>query len=192
MSHRITTGTAAALALVAALAAGSLPARAEEPEACATPRFSDVGWTDISATTAVAGLILKNLGYTPKIDILSVAVTYEALPRGDIDVFLGNWMPLQEPTQKPLVDAGKIDVPRRQPRGRDHRLRRAEGGVRRGAEDLCRHREVRRRRSTSKIYGIEAGSSANATIARDDRRRQVRAQGLRAGRVRASRRCWRR
>ena len=112
MSHRIITGTAAALVLVAALAAGSLPARAEEPEACATPRFSDVGWTDISATTAVAGLILKNLGYTPKVDILSVAVTYEALPRGDVDIFLGNWMPLQVPTQKPLVDAGKIEVPR--------------------------------------------------------------------------------
>ena len=98
--------------MTAALVLGTLPALAAEvePETCATPRFSDVGWTDISATTAVAGLVLKNLGYTPKVDVLSVAVTYEALQRGDIDIFLGNWMPLQEPTQKPLVEAGKIDV----------------------------------------------------------------------------------
>ena len=31
------------------------PASAAEPEACGTVRFSDVGWTDITATTAVSG-----------------------------------------------------------------------------------------------------------------------------------------
>ena len=75
-----------AAGLMAALVVGNAPARAEEGAACATPRFSDVGWTDISATTALAGLVLENLGYKPKVDILSVAVTFEALPRGDVDV----------------------------------------------------------------------------------------------------------
>jgi glycine betaine/proline transport system substrate-binding protein len=152
-----------AAAVVAALVAGGLPARAQEPESCATPRFSDVGWTDISATTAVAGLILEQLGYTPKIDILSVAVTYEALPRGDIDIFLGNWMPLQVPTQKPLVDAGKIEVVRTNLEGAiigfavpkatyDAGLK-TYADIAKFADDL-----------DHKIYGIEAGSSANATI----------------------------
>ena len=40
-----------AAALAALLAA---PAFAAEPDSCATVRFSDVGWTDITATTAVA------------------------------------------------------------------------------------------------------------------------------------------
>jgi glycine betaine/proline transport system substrate-binding protein len=152
-----------AAAMVAALVAGGLPARAQEPESCAAPRFSDVGWTDISATTAVAGLILEQLGYMPKVDILSVAVTYEALPRGDIDIFLGNWMPLQVPTQKPLVDAGKIEVVRANLEGAiigfavpkatyDAGLK-TYSDIAGFADDL-----------DHKIYGIEAGSSANATI----------------------------
>ena len=91
-----------AAGIVAALVAGNLPAIAQESEGCEAPRFSDVGWTDISATTAMAGMILENLGYQPKIDILSVAVTYEALPRGDVDIFLGNWMPLQVPFKSRL------------------------------------------------------------------------------------------
>jgi len=151
--------------LIAAVAFGALPARADEaePETCATPRFSDVGWTDISATTAVAGLILENLGYTPKIDILSVAVTYEALPRGDIDVFLGNWMPLQEPTQKPLVEGGKIDVVRTNLEGAIIGF-----AVPKAAYDagLKTYSDIARLGDDlgHKIYGIEAGSSANATI----------------------------
>jgi glycine betaine/proline transport system substrate-binding protein len=162
MSHRIVTGVAAVLA--ATVAAGSLPAQAQEAEACATPRFSDVGWTDISATTAVAGLVLENLGYTPKVDILSVAVTYEALPRGDIDIFLGNWMPLQVPIQEPLVAAGKIEVPRANLEGAliGFAVPKAayEAGLKTYADIATFADEL-----DHKIYGIEAGSSANATIA---------------------------
>ncbi|MCB2125914.1 MAG: glycine/betaine ABC transporter substrate-binding protein, partial [Rhodobacteraceae bacterium] len=55
--------------------------------------FSDVGWTDITATTAVASTILQALGYETETKILSVPVTYTGLAEGDIDVFLGNWMP---------------------------------------------------------------------------------------------------
>ena len=162
MSHR--TATAAAVALVATLAAASPPARAEEAETCASPRFSDVGWTDISATTAVAALILENLGYTPKIDILSVAVTYESLPRGDIDIVLGNWMPLQVPIQQPLVEAGKIEVPRANLEGAiiGFAVPKAayDAGLRTYA-DIARFADE----LGNKVYGIEAGSSANATIA---------------------------
>ena len=47
---------------VAVLAlAGS--ANAAEPESCKTVRFSDVGWTDITATTALASVVLEGLGY---------------------------------------------------------------------------------------------------------------------------------
>ncbi|PZQ47525.1 MAG: glycine/betaine ABC transporter substrate-binding protein [Rhodovulum sulfidophilum] len=158
MAYRV---FAAGLALSVAL--GALPARAADGEACAAPSFSDVGWTDISATTAVAGLVLRNLGYAPKVDILSVAVTYEAMPRGDVDIFLGNWMPLQEPTQKPLVDAGKIEVPRTNLTGAviGFAVPKAayDAGLRTYA-DIAKFADE----LDGKIYGIEAGSSANATI----------------------------
>ena len=149
-----------AAALLAMLAA---PGFAQEPASCANPSFSDVGWTDISATTALSALILEKLGYAPKINILSVAVTYEALPRGDVDIFLGNWMPLQEPTQKPLVEAGKIDVPRVNLEGARIGL-----AVPKAAYDagLRTYADIAKLKDElgGKIYGIEAGSSANATI----------------------------
>jgi glycine betaine/proline transport system substrate-binding protein len=52
--------------LLAATALATLiagPALAQEPDSCASIRFSDVGWTDITATTAAAGTVLRALGY---------------------------------------------------------------------------------------------------------------------------------
>src|SRR5437764_8027048 len=59
----IWTKTFAAATLAAALAAG--PALAGDADSCKTVKFSDVGWTDITATTAVTSRILEGLGYTP-------------------------------------------------------------------------------------------------------------------------------
>ena len=33
---------------------------------CKAVRFSDVGWTDITATTALASTVLKGMGYEPE------------------------------------------------------------------------------------------------------------------------------
>ncbi|MFY8099368.1 MAG: glycine betaine ABC transporter substrate-binding protein, partial [Allorhizobium sp.] len=84
---------AAAVSLIAVTA---MPLSAAEAESCSTVRFSDVGWTDITATTATASVILKALGYEPTTTVLSVPVTYSSLKNKDIDVFLGNWMPTME------------------------------------------------------------------------------------------------
>ena len=86
------------------------PAMAGDPASCKTVRFSDVGWTDITATTAMTSTILKAIGYTPKTTILSVPVTYQSLKNKDIDVFLGNWMPAQEKLRAPLVESHAADV----------------------------------------------------------------------------------
>lgn len=59
-------------------------------EGCDKIVFSDVGWTDITATTATASLVLEALGYETETKVLSVPVTYEGLASGDVDVFLGN------------------------------------------------------------------------------------------------------
>ena len=47
----VTSGIAAA-AIALAVSAGA--AAAQDPDSCKTVRFSDVGWTDITATTAVS------------------------------------------------------------------------------------------------------------------------------------------
>ena len=59
-------------------------------------RMSDPGWTDITSTNAMLGLVLGGLGYKQKVDTLAVPVTFESLKNGQLDVFLGNWMPAQD------------------------------------------------------------------------------------------------
>jgi glycine betaine/proline transport system substrate-binding protein len=95
----------------AATAVGGLAigtAHAADPETCEVVQFSDVGWTDITATTATASVILDGLGYEPEVQILSVPVTYASLKNGDIDIFLGNWMPTMEADIRPYLDDGSV------------------------------------------------------------------------------------
>ena len=157
----ITRSLVACLALSATLIPSAV--YAGDPASCAKPRFSDVGWTDITATTQIANQILKSLGYKPKISVLSVAITFKSLENGDIDAFLGNWMPLQEPSQAPLVKAGKIDIAANNLT--DARIGFAtsktayDAGLKTYA-DIAQFKD----QLDGKIYGIEPGSGANGTI----------------------------
>jgi glycine betaine/proline transport system substrate-binding protein len=73
-------------------------------------RLADIGWTDVTATTATFGRVLTDLGYEARITVLSLPVTYAALKNKDIDVFLGNWMPSQDGDRAPFVADHSIDV----------------------------------------------------------------------------------
>src|SRR5947209_16688907 len=105
------------------LGLGATAATAGDPESCKTVRFSDVGWTDITATTAIAGEIFKGLGYAPKTTVLSVPVTYTSMKNKDIDVFLGNWQPSMENDRKPYIaDKSVIEVDANLPEGAKYTL----------------------------------------------------------------------
>ncbi|MFV0490388.1 MAG: glycine betaine ABC transporter substrate-binding protein, partial [Pseudorhodobacter sp.] len=93
-----------AISTVTALMASSALAE------CDLVRFSDVGWTDITATTAVATTVLDALGYETDVKVLSVPVTYTSLAAGDIDVFLGNWMPTMEADIAKYREDGSVDT----------------------------------------------------------------------------------
>jgi glycine betaine/proline transport system substrate-binding protein len=83
---------------------------AHDPVSCQNVRFSDVGWTDVTSTTALIAQLLRSIGYTPSITVLSVPVTFASLQNKDIDVFLGNWMPTQEADIKPYLADGSVTV----------------------------------------------------------------------------------
>lgn len=156
MKRKIAAGLLASLSFAA-------QAHAADPAACTAPRFSDVGWTDITATTTTSALVLEALGYKPDVQVLSVAVTYESLKKGDTDIFLGNWMPLQEPIQKPLVDAGQIEVVRANLEGARIGFAVPQATYDAGLKtysDIAKFKD----KLGGKIYSIEAGSSANTTI----------------------------
>ncbi len=151
--------TLAALAL-AALAA---PAQAQEPESCARVTFSDVGWTDITATTAAASEVLEALGYETETKVLSVPVTYTALAQGDVDVFLGNWMPTMEADIAPYREAGTVDTVRANLEGAKYTLATNKAGADLGIRDfadIAGHRDA----LDGKIYGIEPGNDGNRLI----------------------------
>ena len=149
--------------LATTIAFGASSAQAAEPASCKNVRFSDVGWTDITATTAATSVILKGLGYSPKATVLSVPVTYASLKNGDIDVFLGNWMPTMEGDIKKYREDGSVETITKNLSGAKYTLAvnkaAADGGVKDFA-DIAKHKD----KFENKIYGIEPGNDGNRLI----------------------------
>jgi glycine betaine/proline transport system substrate-binding protein len=83
---------------------------APEPARCRVVRLADVGWSDVTATTGFASHVLRRLGYEPRVTVLSVPVTFASMRNGDIDAFLGNWMPTQEANRRPFLEDGSVEV----------------------------------------------------------------------------------
>ncbi|MGI9297022.1 MAG: choline ABC transporter substrate-binding protein [Gammaproteobacteria bacterium] len=150
--------TAKLLMLAAAVAAS--PASAAD---CGTVRLSDVGWTDITATTAATSLVLEGLGYQTDVKVLSVPITYTSLANKDIDVFLGNWMPTMEGDIASYRDAGTVDTVRENLEGAKYTLatlkKTADKGLKSFA-DIAKFRDS----LDGKVYGIEPGNDGNRLI----------------------------
>jgi glycine betaine/proline transport system substrate-binding protein len=70
---------------------------------------AEPGWSDIAATDALLSETLHRAGYTAKIETLAVPIIFQALARGRLDVFLGNWMPAQQHFADTLLAAHRID-----------------------------------------------------------------------------------
>jgi glycine betaine/proline transport system substrate-binding protein len=147
-----------------ALLPGAGAASPEAP-ACQTVRLASPGWADIDATNALAVTLLRALGYRPTVQTLSVPLTYQGLKSGQLDVFLGNWMPAQRELVEPFLRQGQVErlatnlekarftlaVPEYV----------AQAGVRTFA-DLQAHAE----RFGRRFYGIEPGAPANQILRR--------------------------
>ena len=130
---------------------------------CKRVVFSDVGWTDITATTAAANTVLTALGYEVDVKLLSVPVTYASMAGGDVDVFLGNWMPTMEGDIAAYREAGTVDTVRANLEGAKYTLAvnkaAADLGIR-GFSDIAKNRDALQ----GKIYGIEPGNDGNRLI----------------------------
>ncbi|GLQ26240.1 choline ABC transporter substrate-binding protein [Sulfitobacter pacificus] len=152
MKHLLAT-TAVALGFATSLSAAG----------CDKVTFSDVGWTDITATTAAASVVLDALGYETETKILSVPVTYTSMAAGDIDVFLGNWMPTMEADIAPYREAGTVDTVRANLQGAKYTL-----AVNKAAADMgiASFTDIAAKADAldGKIYGIEPGNDGNRLI----------------------------
>ncbi|MFP8965118.1 choline ABC transporter substrate-binding protein [Pokkaliibacter sp. CJK22405] len=151
--------TKLALAITLTATASSAMAAAS----CSKVRFSDVGWTDITATTAVTSEVLNGMGYETSTDMLSVPVTFSSMANGDIDVFLGNWMPSMEADIKKYLDNGTVESLKANLEGAKYTLAVPkyvyDAGVHSFA-DIAKHADE----FNGKIYGIEPGNDGNRLI----------------------------
>ncbi|PRY73461.1 choline ABC transporter substrate-binding protein [Halomonas ventosae] len=157
LNRRLTLGLGAA-----ALGFSVSPLQAAA-ESCETVRFAEVGWTDITATTALTTEVLEALGYDTRIDTVSVPIAYQGMKNGDFDVFLGNWMPSMASISDPYVEEGDIDRLGANLEGAKYTLAVPryvhDAGVT-SVQDLAEHAE----QFDSQIHGIEAGNDGNQLI----------------------------
>ena len=152
------------LALLLAASPGAQAAESTgvvtESASCATVRLADVGWTDVTSTTAVLSQILTRLGYEPKTTVLSVPVTFASMKNRDIDVFLGNWMPAQLPNIKPFVEDKSVEVLGANLTGAKYTLAVPDYTYAQGLHDFADIQRFATQLNGS-IYGIEPGNDGN-------------------------------
>ncbi|AYG66905.1 MULTISPECIES: choline ABC transporter substrate-binding protein [unclassified Rhizobium] len=145
------------------LTLGATTASAADPASCSTVHFADVGWTDITSTTATASILLKALGYDTDVKVLAVPVTYQSLKNKDIDVFLGNWMPSMAENIKPFTADKSVETVRANLEGAKYTLATNEKGAALGIKDF-KDIAAHKNDLDGKIYGIEPGNDGNRLV----------------------------
>lgn len=139
-------------------------AQAAEPDRCQSVRFATVGWTDISATTALASVVLESLGYSTNVTEAILPVTFAGLKSKHLDAFLGYWTPSMTPMLAPFLKIWNVQV-LDQPNLTGARYTMAvpeylyQQGLR-SFKDIARFQQALQGR----IYGIEPGNDGNALV----------------------------
>jgi glycine betaine/proline transport system substrate-binding protein len=92
-----------------------------------------------------------------------VPVTYISLEQGDVDVFLGNWMPTMEGDIAKYREAGTVDTVRANLNGTAYTLATNAAGAALGINtfaDIAANADA----LGGKVYGIEAGNDGNRIV----------------------------
>ncbi|MFP8967222.1 choline ABC transporter substrate-binding protein [Pokkaliibacter sp. CJK22405] len=156
------TALSRALILTQAVVLGGLSLNAQAAD-CDSVNLADPGWSDSNVTTTTTKLLLDSLGYDAKVTMLSVPVSYESLANGQMDAFLGNWMPAQQKFHDKYVASGKVEELSKNLHGTEFTLAVPkyvyDGGVK-TFDDLAKHKDE----FGEKLYGIEPGAPANQSL----------------------------
>jgi glycine betaine/proline transport system substrate-binding protein len=134
---------------------------------CQTVRMAEPGWTDLALTSGIASVLLEEMGYTPKVDILSLSVMLEAMKNNEVDVMLGYWKPAMDKMVKPYLEKGAIEDIKENLTGAKYTYAVPdyvyEAGVR-TFSDLAKYPDKFEKR----VYGIEPGSNERMIKAIDE------------------------
>ena len=144
-------------------AVAAAPIAQADPPSCGVVRLSDVGWTDVTSTTALAEQLLRSIGYSPTVTVLSVPVTFASIQNKDIDVFLGNWMPAQEADRSRYTADGSVEVLGANLVGAKYTLAVPAYAYDAGLQSF---KDIERfgPQLSNSIYGIEPGNDGNRLV----------------------------
>lgn len=162
-STHFSEGIMRKLYLLSSIFYGAISFQSYAATECKKIRFSSIGWTDISASTAVAIEVLNTLGYETKSSELSVPMTYAGMKNKDIDIFLGNWMPSMSADIRPYQLQGSVETIGTVLKGAKYTLAVPsyvyDSGVK-SFLDIAKYKD----KFQGKIYGIEPGNDGNRHI----------------------------
>ena len=131
---------------------------------CDTVKMADPGWSDIAATNAITGFLLNGMGYKAKVDTLAVPITFGGLKDGQVDVFLGNWMPAQQGFYDKFVANGDVVQLAKNLDGTEFTLAVPDYVYNAGVHDFADLNKFADK-FDKKIYGIGSGAPANLSLA---------------------------
>ena len=130
---------------------------------CETVKMADPGWSDIAATNAIAGFLLSGMGYKAKVDTLAVPIIYGGLKDGQVDVFLGNWMPAHQGFYDKFVANGDVVQLAKNLEGTEFTLAVPDYVWEAGVHDFADLNKFADK-FDKKIYGIGSGAPANLSL----------------------------
>ena len=138
--------------------------QAADAESCEIVRMGLVSWTDVTATSSVAKVLLEDMGYRVKQTTATQQLIMAGIRDKRLDIYLGYWQPLMTPVVQPYIDAGEI-VQLPTPSLTDARTTLAvptylyDKGLKTFA-DIARFRDS----LGGKLYGLEPGVGSNQII----------------------------
>lgn len=149
---------------VCALLMAATSAIAAPQTSCQQVRMGVANWTDVMATSAVAKVLLDELGYKTEQTFASEQIVLTGIKDKKLDLFLGYWSPLMTASVVPMVKAGQLAVlptPNLTQANATLAVPRYlfDQGLKTFA-DIAKFKDA----LGGKIHGIEAGSATNQQI----------------------------
>ncbi|SDL26730.1 glycine betaine/proline transport system substrate-binding protein [Franzmannia pantelleriensis] len=146
--------------LAGSLLAGlALPTQADD----ATLDFGVPAWPGITVKTEIAEQLLAPLGYQTRTHELGLQVVYQGMDSGDIDVFLGGWMPAQRDMFDPREADDRLRAVANNVDGAQMTLAVPEYLYEQGIQSFA-DLDANREQFDGQIHGFGAGSAASEIL----------------------------
>ncbi|MBS3669361.1 ABC transporter substrate-binding protein [Vreelandella boliviensis] len=156
MTHLKPLASAIALATTALFASA---AHADDQ----TLDFGVPAWPGITVKTAIAEQLLNPLGYETSTQEIGLQVIYQGIESGDIDAFLGAWLPAQREMFDPRKESGVLIDVANNVDGAQMTLAVPEYLYESGIQSFA-NLDENREQFDGEIYGFGAGSAASEIL----------------------------